>query len=78
MNEHWTTDPPEVGKRYWKIFWLGEPHNRYSRAAATGVITHVDRSLWRQQPYFDERRSIVPIPDPQPPPLPSGDEKERQ
>ena len=65
IDENWTTDPPEVGKRYWIARKPDASHNFYQRPILR-FFSAFDVQYWPA----DHIRSILPIPDPVPPPLP--------
>lgn len=62
-GEHWTDEKPEVGKRYWFTYWYWT-----LELWGTPVLT-----TWYANEKWNAKenlRSIAPIPDPVPPPLP--------
>lgn len=54
MNEHWTTDPPEVGKRY-KI-------KREGRVHESGVYETADVKFWPRNLQDGYVRSVEALP----------------
>lgn len=76
IDEFWTDDPPEVGKRYW---FASNPHgegydsdNVFDAVFGKNLFIDAWSKIVRESGYI---RSILPIPDPIPPPLPGAKEK---
>lgn len=65
IDGNWCDDPPVVGWQYWMARKPDASHNFYSKPSRRTWLAG-DARYWPA----DYIRSILPIPDPVPPPLP--------